>query len=259
MSEPQAVRYDRDGALAILTLANPPLNLYGAATSQGLFEGIGRAEAEGARAVLYRAEGKYFSAGVDVSNFATPASPVGSAARVSGLLSHRFETSPLPVVAAVHALCLTAAFEAALGADLIIAAESAKFGLIESTIGLTPLAGGTQRIAQRAGVARAAQVAMSGERYDAATFERWGIINQVLPDEGFEQAALEFAQKIANGPTLAFGVTKQVIRTYVDEGLDAVDAKLPALTAPLRTSEDHQAAIKTFFEKGPGHATFNGR
>ncbi|HKS92756.1 MAG TPA: enoyl-CoA hydratase/isomerase family protein [Tepidiformaceae bacterium] len=259
MADGQAVRYDRDGALAILTLANPPLNLYGGATSQGLLDGIERAEAEGARAVLYRAEGKYFSAGVDVSSFGTPASPVGGGARRTGLLSHRFETSPLPVVCAVHALCLTAAFEAALGCDLIIAAESAKFGLIESTIGLTPLAGGTQRIAQRAGISRAAQVAMSGERYDAATMERWGVINHVFPDEGFEQRAIEFAQQIAAGPTLAFGVTKQVIQTFVDGGLDEADAKLPSLTAPLRETEDHKQAIKTFFEKGPGHATFNGR
>jgi enoyl-CoA hydratase/carnithine racemase len=101
MSEsPRAVRYDRDGELAILTLANPPLNLYGAATSQGLFDGIQRAEDEGARAGLYRAEGKYFSAGVDVSSFATPASPVSGGPRRSGLISRRFEESRLPVIAA---------------------------------------------------------------------------------------------------------------------------------------------------------------
>jgi len=259
MAASQAVRYDRDGDLAILTLANPPLNLYGGATSQGLFDGIERAEAEGARAVLYRAEGKYFSAGVDVSSFGTPASPVGGGARRTGLVSQRFETSRLPVIAAVHALCLTAAFEAALGCDLIIAAESAKFGLIEATIGLTPLAGGTQRIAQRAGIARATEIVLSGERYDAATMERWGVINHVFPDDGFERRALEFAQKVASGPTLAFGVTKQVIRTFVEGGLESADANLASLTAPLRQSEDHKQAIKTFFEQGPGKATFHGR
>lgn len=256
----EAVRYERDGGLAILTLCNGPLNLYGAATSQGLADGIARAEDEGARALLYRAEGKFFSAGVDVHSFAGDASPLGNgAARALSLLAQRFEDTPLPTIAAVHALCLTAAFEAALGCDLIIAARAASFGLIERTIGLTPLAGGTQRIALRAGVARAYQIVMLGERYDAATLERWNVVNEVLPDEGFAESAIAYAQRLASGPTLALGATKRLVREFVAGGVRAADAKLAEYTAPLRQTEDHRNAIRSFFEQGPGKAVFTGR
>jgi enoyl-CoA hydratase/carnithine racemase len=257
----EAVRYERDGDLAIVTLTNGPLNLYGAATSQGLSDGIERAESEGARALLYRAEGKFFSAGVDVHSFATNDTPLGgsSARNTAGLVAQRFEGASIPTIAAVHGLCLTAAFEAALGCDLIIAARSAKFGLIEATIGLTPLAGGTERIALRAGVARAYEIVMFGDRYDAQTLERWNVINQVFDDEEFTSEAVRYAQRLANGPTLAFAATKKVVREFVAGGVVAADAKLAEYTAPLRQTEDHQNAIKTFFEQGPGKAVFTGR
>ena len=257
----ETVRYEVDEGLAILTTANPPLNLYGAATSRGLMDGIERAVGEGARAILYRAEGKFFSAGVDVNNFQAAVDGVlgsNGAAGATKLVSQCFEDAPIPTIAAVHALCLTAAFEAALGCDFIIAAESAKFGLIESTIGLTPLAGGTQRIALRAGPIRAYEVAMTGERFDAATFERWNIINRVLPDATFEADALAFAKRLAAGPTLALGVTKQVVHAYLSGGLPMADSVMPALTAPLRSTEDHKSALKSFFANGPGKATFVG-
>lgn len=206
MTEAQpVVRYERDGDVAILTIANPLLNLYGGGVASGIMSGINRAEAEGARAVLLRAEGKYFSAGVDVRGFeAPPAAPASSgsgsasAARSAGLLSHRLEDLPIPTIASVHALCLTAAFELVLGCDLIIAAESAKFGLSETTIGLTPLAGGTQRIAFRAGIARAYEMVLSGDRFDAATLERWNVINWVVPDDELEETALRIARRYAN-------------------------------------------------------------
>jgi enoyl-CoA hydratase/carnithine racemase len=253
----EAVRYERDGDLAVLTISNPPLNLYTAAVSNGVGDGITRAETEGARALLLRAEGRFFSAGVDVRGFAGSNGP--GTGRQTGLLSQRLEDLPMPTIAAVHALCLTAAFELILGCDLIVAGQSATFGLIETTIGLTPLAGGTQRIAYRAGTARAAQVVLSGERYDAATFERWNIINLVVPDAELDETARALGHRYAAGPTLAYAATKQLLGVYRDRGLRAADEAMPAITAPLRQTEDHKNAVRTFFEQGPGKATFAGR
>ena len=164
----------------------------------------------------------------------------------------------MPTIAAVHALCLTAAFELILGCDLIVAGQSATFGLIEPTIGLTPLAGGTQRIAYRAGTARAAQVVLSGERYDAATFERWNIINLVVPDAELDETARALGHRYAAGPTLAYAATKQLLGVYRDRGLRAAigDAGDHRAAAPDR---DHKNAVRTFFEQGPGKATFAGR
>src|SRR3954466_12352689 len=63
--------------------------------------------------------------------------------------------------------------------------------------------GGTQRLAERAGAARARELVMTGALYDAATLERWNVVNRVLPDEGFAQAAVDFARGLAEGPTPA--------------------------------------------------------
>ena len=99
---------------------------------------------------------------------------------------HTVEELPLPTVFAAHALCLTAAFELSLACDLLLAAESARFGLVETVVGLTPAMGGTQRLAERAGPARARELVMTGALYDAATLERWNVVNRVLPDDGFD-------------------------------------------------------------------------
>ena len=94
----------------------------------------------------------------------------------------RLEALEMPTLALCHGLCLTAGLEVALGCDMIWAAESARFGLVERVVGLTPGAGGTQRIAERAGPARAREFVMTGRLYDAATLERWNVVNRVLAD-----------------------------------------------------------------------------
>ena len=103
----------------------------------------------------------------------------------------------------MQGLCLTAGLELSLACDMIWAAESAQFGLVEAVIGLTPLMGGTQRIAERAGPARARELVMSGGLCDAATLERWNVVNRVLPDEELAEKSLRFAQRLAAGPTSA--------------------------------------------------------
>ena len=80
----------------------------------------------------------------------------------------------------MHGLCLTAGLEVSLGCDMIWATESARFGLVEAVVGLTPGAGGTQRMAERAGPARAREFVMTRGMYDAATLERWNVVNRVV-------------------------------------------------------------------------------
>ena len=77
-------------------------------------------------------------------------------------LAHSVEDLPFPTLAVVNGLCLTAGFELSLACDMIWAAESAQFGLVEIVVGLTPLMGGTQRVAERAGPARARELVMTG-------------------------------------------------------------------------------------------------
>jgi enoyl-CoA hydratase/carnithine racemase len=255
------VRLEREGGLAVITFDSPPLNLFDTELEQELADAIAELERTPARAVLFRAEGSVVSGGVDVSLFAALATADASARQFDrGIeLTDRVERLDCPTVFAAHALCLTWAFELALACDLILAAASSRFGLVEKVVGLTPAMGGTQRLAERAGSGRAREFVMTGEPYDAATLERWNVVNRVLPDEGFDAAARQFAAELATGPTRAHAATKQVIRDYLEGGVELANERVGSVAGALFDTEDLQRAVKMFLEQGPGKATFNGR
>lgn len=259
MTDP--VRLQREDGLAVVTFDSPPLNLFDAALEASLREVIGELEQSLPRAVLFRAEGRVVSGGVDVSVFAAQAGPDGATGTFDSLIEieQRVERLECPTVFAAHALCLTWAFELSLACDLIVAAESASFGLVEIVVGLTPAMGGTQRLAERAGSGRARELVMTGRPYDAATLERWNVVNRVLPDEGFDQGARELAATLAMGPTRAHAATKQVIREYLEGGVQRADESVGRIAGELFATEDLQQAVRTFLEQGPGKANFTGR
>ena len=257
---PGPVSLQRDGALAVLTLDRPPLNLFDRAMLDALRAAVDEVVADPSRGLLVRAEGRVVSGGVDVHLF-DGLSVADAAALWRELLAlvHTVEELPLPTVFAAHDLCLTAAFELSLACDLLLAAESARFGLVEAVVGLTPAMGGTQRLAERAGPARARELVMTGELYDAATLERWNVVNRVLPDEGFAGAALAFARQLAEGPTRAHAATKAIVRAQVQGGARAADERVPELAGDLFATEDLRGAVRSFLDHGPGHVTYRGR
>ena len=255
------VGLEHDRGLAVVTFDSPPLNLYDTALDAGLRGVLAELEAAEPRAVLFRAQGRVVSAGVDVSLFAAQEGTDEATGLFDGLVSltRRVERLECPTVFAAHALCLTWAFELALGCDLILAAESASFGLVETVVGLTPAMGGTQRLAERAGSARAKEFVMTGRPYDAATMASWGVVNRVLPDDGFDAAARAFGSELAAGPTRAHAATKRVIRHYLEGGIDQADAEVGRIAGQLFATADLQNAVRSFLEHGPGKATFEGR
>ena len=259
MSEP--VGLAREGALALVTFDHPPLNLYDQALQAALRAALDEIEREPARGVLFRAQGRVVSGGVDVSVFAAQETAADATELFAGLveLARRVEALACPTVFAAHGLCLTWAFELALACDLIVAARSAQFGLVERVIGLTPAMGGTQRLAERAGSGRAREFVMTGVPYSAETLERWNVVNRVWEDEGFDDAARAFAAELAEGPTLAHAATKQVLRDYLEGGVPLANERVPAVAGALFDSEDLRAAVASFLEHGPGRATFHGR
>jgi len=261
MSSGQPVSVEREGGLAIVTFDSPPLNLFDDALSAGLVSAVDELEASPPRAVLFRAEGRVVSGGVDVSVFAALSGPEQATALFEELVAvaRRVDHLPCPTMFAAHALCLTWAFELALACDLIVAAESASFGLVERVIGLTPAMGGTQRLAERAGTGRAREFVMAGRPFSAVELERWNVINRLLPDEGFADAALTLGRELATGPTLAHAATKQVIHDYLEGGVEGANDRVPAVAGELFASEDLQNAVRSFLEQGPGKATFEGR
>lgn len=254
------VTYDRDGHVGVVTLADPPLNLFGAKLMNDLMAALEEAEGDRPRALVIRAEGRVFTGGVDVQVFhgLTPERSAALFRELVGIV-HKLEAMPFPTLACVHALCLTAGFELSLGCDLIWAGQSAKFGLVERVVGITPAMGGTQRLVERAGPARARELVMSGALYDAETLERWNVVNRVLPDADLEEGTMAFARELAEGPTKAHAATKRLVRAAIDEGVRGADARVGEVVGPLFDTEDTKAAVDTFLREGPGKATFQGR
>ncbi|MGX5656098.1 enoyl-CoA hydratase/isomerase family protein [Geodermatophilus nigrescens] len=266
------VRIERDGDVAVVVLDRPPLNLFDesvfAALEQVTAELValtapGRADR--ARAVLVEARGKVVSGGVDVTAFRAIAEgpdPAGEGTALWARLlrvAQTVEDLPVPTVFAAHGLTLTAAFELALACDVLLAAERASFGLVEIVVGLTPSMGGPQRLAERAGPARAKELIFTGERYPAAVLERWDVVNRVLPDEGFAEAARDYARRVAAGPTVAHAATKRLVTTAVRHGARAADDVTPQVSGPLFATEDLRGAVVSFLEDGPGKAGYRGR
>jgi enoyl-CoA hydratase/carnithine racemase len=254
------VRFDVDGNVGELVIADPPLNLFGLELSRELAAAATEARDSDARAILVRAEGDNFSAGANVEVF------IGrdeSAARelIDEFMPaiRAFAEIEVPTVAAIQGLCLAAGLEVALSCDLIWAAEGTQLGLVEAVIGATPFGGGTQRLVARAGAGRAAEVVLTGRPYPAETMHQWGVVNRVVPAEDLLEKARSFVKRLAGGPTLAHAATKRMIQLTVDEGVAAADAALAAEGARVMASEDLQNGARTLLEKGPGQASFEGR
>src|SRR6266478_5548194 len=218
------VRFETSGALGILTLANPPLSLFSEELIGDLRDAVTAAKQTPLRALMVRAEGKIFSGGADVRFFRGRTSAHARERVTSHLRTIAdLEELPCPTLAAVQGLCIAAGLELALACDLIWAGASARFAQAEASIGTTTLLGGVQRLAERAGPSRAREIIYSAAQYDAATFERWNIINKVVPDDEFETQTKAFAERLATGPTRAYAAGKRIVRAYLDGGIRAAD------------------------------------
>jgi len=255
-----AITTERDGPMAVITLDSPPLNLFDRAMTTGLIAALDELHDDPPRGLLIRAEGEVVSGGVNVNEFKGLSSAEGTRLweQLLGLID-RVEGLPFPVVFAAHGLTLTAAFELSLACDLIVASDSARFGLVEIVVGLTPSMGGPQRLAERAGSGRARQLVMTGGLFDAATLERWNVVNEVKPDEELDGYARKLTMRLANGPTLAHAMTKRIVRAWRDEGMAGADRVTRRDAGALFETEDLKNAVDSFLREGPGKATYEGR
>jgi enoyl-CoA hydratase len=253
-------RFESHAAVGEIVIAHPPLNLFGPSMLEPLREAIAAARDAAPRALILRAEGDVFSAGADVHIF--DGLDAGAARELTANLlsfAHEVEDLPFPTLAVVHGLCLTAGLELSLACDMLWAAEGSQFGLVERVVGITPLMGGTQRMAERAGTARAREFVMSGRLYDAPTMLGWGVVNRVVPAGELLEKSRKFAAQLAEGPTLAHAATKRIVRAQADFGTRGADERTADLTSHLFETEDARGAVASFLEHGPGKATFQGR
>src|SRR6478736_6555267 len=223
---------EMDGQVAVLTMQHRPHNFIGLALFDALIDAMRWAAEHKARAVLLRSGLRNFCAGAEME-----------------LLSD----------GAVHGVCVGGGLELALAADLIVAAESAKIGAVEATLGLNPLMGAIQRITERAGAARAKEMALLARRYDARTLEKWNIINRVVADEQLPGASVTLAHELANGATVAHASTKAIVSHALSHGMAETDGAMRELQKDFWKSDDLKVGLASLQANGPGAARFEGR
>jgi enoyl-CoA hydratase/carnithine racemase len=258
MTEPEElVAASREGDVVTLTMKFAPHNLVGKPLLTAVMNAVEQAHKDGARAIILRSGLRHFSAGAEIELFDNQGARLPEIDVCACL--DALEQVPVPIIASMHGLALGGGLELALACDIIVAADSSKAGMVEVTLGLHPLMGAIQRVASRAGVARAREMALFGRRYDAATLERWNIINRVVPEAQLEETTRILALELAAGPTVAHGATKRLIREYMDESVVKADHAMSDAQRAIFQSEDLVIGLKAFREAGPGHAIFSGR
>ncbi len=210
-----------EAAVAHLTLDRPDrMN----AVSVGLLEDLDRAldALDGARAVLVTGAGEQaFSAGADLDEIvASDALDAVELSRLGQRVFGRLRDLDRPVVAAIDGFCLGGGMELATCADLRIASERSRFGQTEHDLGLLPGWGGTQRLQRLIGQARAKEVILTAERFDAETMREYGFLSEVVPAGETDERARDLAADLAEGPPVAQRLTKRVMHRGEDD-LDA--------------------------------------
>jgi enoyl-CoA hydratase/carnithine racemase len=249
-----SIQFEKDGAVGVVTLAKPPHNLIDHKMLDELAAAYGKAVASGCRSILLRSAMRHFCAGANLDVIATQRwdQPALEA------LWSQLEDVPLPTVAAVHGAALGGGFELALMCDMIIAADTASFGMAEASLGLLPLLGGVQRVVQRAGPARAKEMAMFGRRHDPRALERWGVVNLVAAESELPAVSMSWARQLAAGATVALNCIKTAANLSARGGVAAADARQEALNAAMWRSNDQARGLAAFAATGPGSAVFEG-
>lgn len=252
-----AVTYDLDGAVGVVTLAKPPNNLIDDPMLDDLIAAYHAVIAAGCRAILLKSAMRHFCAGAEIASFGKTTHTHLDQARFTTLFE-ALEDAPVPTVAAVHGGALGGGLELALTCDTIVAADTAFLGQVEVTVGLLPLLGGTQRLAARAGVARAKEIAMFGRRHTPQAFERWGIVNLVVPEAQLPAAAMSWARQLAAGPTAVIRHIKLQANLAARGGIAAADARQIEINETIWKTTDRERGFAAFYAKGLGSAVFEG-
>lgn len=177
--------------------------------------------------------------------------------RMTGETVRNMRMLDKPIIAAVNGMAAGAGAVLALASDLRIAAESARFAFLFSKVGLTGADMGAAYLLPRiVGMGRAAELLLFGDTLDAATAERYGLVNRVVPDESLSGTADEWALRLAEGPTLALGMTKRMLENeWRMDLIGAVEAEAQA-QALLMMADDHRAFYEAYRRKDK--PTFTG-
>jgi 2-(1,2-epoxy-1,2-dihydrophenyl)acetyl-CoA isomerase len=259
----QTLRFDRDGAVATITLHRPDAaNSVNLLMANELLAVANRcASDDSLRAVVLTAEGRMFSAGGDVAGFAA-AENASELLRAITTGLHaailRFQRMDAPVVVAVNGIAAGAGFSLALTGDFVIAAESAKFTMAYTGIGLSPDGSSTFFLPRLVGPLKAKELMMRNAMLTAAEAEALGLVSRVVPDAELMGVARALAAELAAGPTRAYGAVKRLVAESFGNTLDTQLELETREIADLanRTADAHNAVAAFLAKRKP---LFEGR
>jgi 2-(1,2-epoxy-1,2-dihydrophenyl)acetyl-CoA isomerase len=248
----------RDGAAATIELNRPQaLNAWNTELGLALREAVlGVAADDAVRAVLITGAGRAFSSGADLKDVvARDLTPEGHP-DLHSILTERYHPiieaireMPKPVVAAVNGPAVGIGLSLALACDLILAAESAYLLLAFVNIGLVPDGGSSAFVPARVGLARATEMAMLGERVDAAKALDWGLVNRVVPDADLGAEAGALLARLAAGPTRSYAGTKRQLNDWLYGGLSAQLELEAEIQQQMAGSGDFAEGVGAFVTK----------
>lgn len=246
-----------DGAARIVLNRPDSLNAWNERFGRELLDAVESVSGdEAVRAVLITGAGRAFSSGADLreQRAGVDGEPPDLSQRLRELYNPVIlgvREMPKPVLAAVNGPAAGIGCSLALACDLIVAAESAFFLLAFVNIGLVPDGGVTAIIPARAGAARAAEMALLGERVPAAQALEWGLVNRVVPDDELEATSSALLERLAGGPTRAYANAKRLLNRTLYAGLpEQLDAEAEAQREQGLTG-DFVEGVLAFAEKRP--------
>jgi enoyl-CoA hydratase/carnithine racemase len=240
----------RDGHVALLQLNRPEARN---ALSPELMEQIAVAlEAfdpdPNIRCVVIAGSAKVFAAGADIKAMAER-SFAEALRHPAASFWRRLAAIKTPLIAAVSGYALGGGCELALACDMIVAAESAKFGQPEINLGIIPGGGGTQRLARVLGKQRAMELVLTGRRFDAAEAQAMGLVNKVVADDAWLDESMTLAQAVAAQPPIASRLAKQAVLVAEETALSPGIENERRLYELAMATEDRVEGMNAFLEK----------
>jgi len=258
MPEP-AVLVACEGSVATITLNRPrALNALDHDLTVGLRDGVLAAEHDPAVRCLVLRGGEHFMAGGDLKWFRTLVEGRSSAQnRVQfEALIHEVHTvilglrrMPKPVVASVRGAVAGFGMSLMMACDLALAADSAYFTLAYTLIGASPDGGSTFALPRIVGQKKAMEIALLGERFDAATAERLGLVNRVIPSNLLEEETTRLAARLAAGPTAVYARTKALLNGSLGASLESQLQREAEAFAQSASEPDFREGLAAFIEK----------
>lgn len=252
MSQYTNLKLEKRGHTAIVTLFNPPAHTWTEESLKSLVQIVGDLNADrDVYALIITGDGpKFFSAGADLKLFAD-----GDKARAR-LMARRFGEAFETLtafrgvsIAAINGWAMGGGLECALACDLRIAEEHAQMALPEATVGLLPCAGGTQNLPWLVGEGWAKRMILCGERVDAATALRIGLVEEVVPTGTVLDAALKLAEKVAKQSPSSVTVCKTLIQGARSNPLKQILPVERELFVDLFDTEDQKEGVNAFLQK----------